>query len=187
MKHDIIVEGEAFRLRPLAIEDAAFIVALRTDPVLGRHLHATSPLVEDQENWTRTYFEREGDWYFIVEHLDGEREGAISIYNHNPVERMAEWGRWILRRDSLAAVESAALIHDIGFGRLNLELMFTHTEEDNQSVVSFHRTLGAVDHGRVLGPEGENWIEQRMTSNLWREKRSLIEQKIHAAARLANR
>src|SRR5690606_11824330 len=100
----------------------------------------TSPLVEDQENWTRTYFEREGDWYFIVEHLDGEREGAISIYNHNPVERMAEWGRWILRRDSLAAVESAALIYDIGFGRLNLELMFTHTEEVNQSVVSFHRT-----------------------------------------------
>lgn len=187
MKHDFSIQGVAFRLRPLTLDDAQFIVELRTDPDLGRYLHATSSKIEDQLAWTQKYFDRPGDWYFIVEKNDGMPEGAISIYNFDDERNDAEWGRWILRKGSLAAVESAALIYEVGFDTLKLKSMYTHTEEDNKPVVSFHSSLGSTEHGLVIGPEGERWIEHRMDSSLWSKKRSLLADKIAIAAKLATR
>ena len=58
MRHSLTVEGFRYRLRPIREDDAAFVVALRTDPDLGAYLHRTSGRVEDQQAWLATYFER---------------------------------------------------------------------------------------------------------------------------------
>ena len=188
VKHSIRVEGEAFRLRPISTDDAAFIIKLRTDPELGKHLHATSPSVDDQIAWTRRYYERQGDWYFIVEQVsNGESHGAVAIYNYKAANTSAEWGRWILKRGSLAALESASLVYDAGFDRLGLTLMYSRTEDVNQHVVSFHTSLGSALHGLVMGPDGERWTEQRMTSVRWCEIRPILEKKICAVAAVVNR
>ncbi len=42
MRHSLTIDGPAFRLRPVCIEDAAFIAALRADPERGRYLHRGS-------------------------------------------------------------------------------------------------------------------------------------------------
>jgi RimJ/RimL family protein N-acetyltransferase len=187
VKHSIKVEGEAFRLRPVSTDDAAFIIELRTDPELGKHLHATSPSVDDQIAWTRRYYQREGDWYFIVEQTsNGESHGAVAIYN-KAGDASAEWGRWILKRGSLAALESVSLVYDAGFDRLGLTLMYSRTEEANQPVVSFHTSLGSALHGLAMGPAGERWTEQRMTSVRWREIRPALEKKISDVAAVVNR
>ena len=188
MKHSIRVEGEAFRLRPVSTDDAAFIIKLRTNPELGKHLHATSPSMDDQIAWTQRYYEREGDWYFIVEQAsNSESHGAVAIYNYKAADASAEWGRWILKRGSLAALESSSLVYDAGFDRLGLALMYSRTEEVNQPVVSFHTSLGSALHGLVMGPGGERWTEQRMTSVRWREIRPTMEKKISAVASVVNR
>ena len=188
MKHSIRVEGEAFRLRPVSTDDAPFIIKLRTDPRLGKYLHTTSPSVDDQIAWTRRYYEREGDWYFIVEQAsNGEPHGAVAIYNYEAGDASAEWGRWILKRGSLAALESSSLVYDAGFDRLGLMLMYSRTEEVNQPVVSFHTSLGSALHGLVMGPGGERWTEQRMTSVRWREIRPTVEKKISAVAAVVDR
>jgi RimJ/RimL family protein N-acetyltransferase len=188
VKHSIRVEGEAFRLRPVSADDAAFIIKLRIDPELGKHLHATSPSVDDQIAWTQRYYEREGDWYFIVEQVsNGESHGAVAIYNHKDVDASAEWGRWILKRGSLAALESVSLVYDTGFDRLGLTLMYSRTEEVNRPVVSFHASLGSALHGLVTGPDGEQWTEQRMTSVRWREIRPALQKNISAVAVVVNR
>ena len=56
MEHNISLACVRYRLRPVTLEDAAFIVALRNDPLLNRYLHEISPRVEDQVGWLEHYF-----------------------------------------------------------------------------------------------------------------------------------
>lgn len=188
MRHDLHLAGLGFALRPVGLEDAEFLVELRTDPERAKLLHATSPRIEDQITWTEHYFERPGDWYFMVESVhDGQRHGAVAIYNHDPERQSAEWGRWILHKGSLAAVESSALIYDMAFDQLGLDLLYSRTEEVNYPVVSFHTSMGCTTNGLVIGPEGERWIEQQMLAADWPTARRMVEPKIAAAAAFAKR
>ena len=82
MRHSISLTCVRYRLRPVTLEDAPFIVELRMDPLLNRYLHEISPRVEDQVAWIERYFERPEDYYFIIEDADsGEPHGAIGIYD----------------------------------------------------------------------------------------------------------
>ena len=106
MRHDIDCVGHRYSLRPVEIADAEFIVGIRTDPGLSRYINSTSPRVSDQVVWLNKYFDRLGDWYFvIIDNRNGQREGLVGIYEFNRTLRVAEWGRWVLRPGSLAAVE----------------------------------------------------------------------------------
>src|SRR5262249_23599995 len=114
MRHDLRLDGPAFRLRPVTLDDAELIVALRTDPRLSQYIHRTSPDVGAQRDWLERYFARPDDYYFIVERRrDGVAEGTLGIYDlaGAPDARRAEWGRWVLRHGSLAAPESAWLVY----------------------------------------------------------------------------
>ncbi|RYF66077.1 MAG: N-acetyltransferase, partial [Comamonadaceae bacterium] len=111
MRHDLNLRGLAFGLRPVQDSDAPLLLALRGDPTLNRYLNPTSDRLDDQLAWLQAYYERPGDFYFVVERLhDGRAEGVASIYNVDTVQKTAEWGRWILRPGSFAAPESALLI-----------------------------------------------------------------------------
>jgi RimJ/RimL family protein N-acetyltransferase len=144
MRHDFRPEGRAFRLRPVELKDAGEMVRLRIDPRNARFLNATSSKVEDQENWMRGYFERAGDWYWVVERKStGAIEGLIAIYDHDPETNAAEWGRWIIREGSSAAVESALLIYRAAFNLLHLDAVYCRTLALNEPVVSFHDSMGA--------------------------------------------
>lgn len=150
MRHDLRIDGFRFRLRPVVEADAAFIVRLRTDPQLGRYLHETSAKVEDQVAWIHAYEDRPDDYYFIVEDgRSGDPLGAIGIYDIDREAGRAEWGRWLIRKDSAAALESVVLIHRVGFEALKLRTMVSCTIVENEQVVSFHRSFGA-SAGRTL-------------------------------------
>ena len=170
MRHNLHVRGPAFCLRPVTTEDAAFIVALRTDERRNSFIHHTSPLLEVQQRWLEEYFAREGDYYFVVETLTGELQGVIGIYDCN--EREAEWGRWILRKGSLAALESAMLIHELGFASLGLEEVYCRTAAANKSVLSIHDSMNvprvALHEGLFNLPQGTcDAVEHRLTRADW--------------------
>jgi RimJ/RimL family protein N-acetyltransferase len=162
-----------YRLRPVTLEDASFIVALRADPLLNRFLHEISPRVEDQVAWLECYFLRPDDYYFIVEDADsGEPHGAIGIYEVAENNAGAQWGRWILKRGSMAALESAWLIYETGFSRLQLAKLSSRTLVDNARVVSFHDSFGASrfavleQHFLVRG-EPKSAIEHHIEAGEW--------------------
>jgi RimJ/RimL family protein N-acetyltransferase len=143
MLHNIILEGPAFRIRPVEDSDAAFVVKLRQDTGLNRFLHATAPDINSQLAWLEKYYAREDEWYFVIERRsNGVLEGLISIYDVNPQRSSAEWGRWILRHGSLAAVESAWLIYYCAFNEIGLHEVYCRTIRDNEAVVSFHDSCG---------------------------------------------
>jgi RimJ/RimL family protein N-acetyltransferase len=145
MQHEIVLEGVAFRLRPVALSDAAFIANLRSSAE-GRlkYVHRVDPHPAAQEIWLNEYFDRPGDYYWIVERTaDRCPQGTVSIYNIDQSEQTAEWGRWVLRDRSLAALESSLLLYSAAFDLLNLASIYCLTIAANAAVVSFHDSLGA--------------------------------------------
>ncbi|WP_296943254.1 GNAT family N-acetyltransferase [uncultured Massilia sp.] len=166
------VAGYGFRLRPITQDDAAFVVELRTALADARYLHPISPDVEPQRQWIAGYEAREGDYYFIVEReKDGYPEGTIGIYDEQ--DGQAEWGRWILRRNSLAAPASVALAYRYAFETLGLRRLYCRTVADNKPVVSFHASTGlATSQPRMeklfrLNGVDYDAVEQEVTAATW--------------------
>lgn len=178
MRHSISLPCVRYRLRPVTLEDAAFIVELRTDPLLGRYLHEISPRVEDQVVFLERYFERPNDYYFVVEDADsGEPHGAIGIYEMEEDASGAQWGRWILKHGSMAALESAWLICETGFSTLGLASLSSRTLVENPRVVSFHDSFGArrttiLDGHFLVCGERKSAVEHRIEAADWPALRS---------------
>lgn len=179
MKHALQMAGRRFSLRPATREDAGFILSLRTDPELGRYLHPTSPKLEDQLAWMEAYEARDGDYYFVIEDqvLDAP-VGTIAIYDAD--QGAAEWGRWLIRPGSLAAVESALLTYRAGFEVLGLSRLYCRTIADNQRVVSFHDSMGAKRTGLLeayasLRDGPHDAVEHTVTAELWPTLRPRLE------------
>lgn len=188
MQHSLEIDGSAFRLRPVRLDDAAFIVDLRSDPERGRYLHKGATDVASQEQWLRTYFKTPGDCYFVIENrFSGAREGAAGIYNINGARREGEWGRWILRRGSLAALESACLVYRVGFEMLGLASMYCRTIAENASALAFHDSFGVQRMRRLpnyFERDGRQFdvIEGRLTCARWMALRETLERKAARAA-----
>ena len=178
MRHEIRLDGYAFALRPVAEADSEFILGLRSDPLLSRFLHPTT--AEGHQRWLAGYFERPGDYYFIVESRDsGNAEGTVGIYNVDDGGGSAEWGRWVLRHGSLGAIESAWLTYRAAFEALDLAMVYARTLRGNERVIAFHDSCGCARNEGGGGPEV---MEQRMTRSEWQTAGPALAAK---AARLA--
>ena len=140
MRHTLTSEGYGVRLRPVKIQDAPFIVWLRgLDHVKGR-VGDSAADVAAQEMWLNAYFDRQGDYYFIIETLGGIPVGAYGLYDL--ANASAESGRWIIRPDVPAAVPSVIQAFEIAFGRLGLSELRAKTVSTNHSVLSLNRKFG---------------------------------------------
>ena len=152
MRHHYTIQEGSYRLRPVRMEDAAFIVWLRTRPLLSKFIHATSPDMAKQEEWLLEHFERPADYYFLIEHVaTNEREGTLGIYHIDAEKRSAEWGRWIVRPGSKAAVPSCLMAFDLAFGELGLLTVHSYVAAENKSVIGLLQALGMKEEARLSG------------------------------------
>jgi RimJ/RimL family protein N-acetyltransferase len=140
MKHSLEAEGFGVHLRPVRLEDAAFIVWLRNLSHAKGRVGDSAPDVANQEAWLKSYFEREGDYYFIIETVSRIPVGAYGIYNLEGTS--AESGRWIIRADVPAAIPSAILAFELAFKRLGLRELRAATVSTNRSVLSLNLKFG---------------------------------------------
>lgn len=141
MRHEIALQGHAFGLRPVVLSDAGFIVEMRSTS--GQYLNRGASTIREQGEWIERYFARPDDYYFVVQRVgDGRAEGLVGIYDLQRETRSAEWGRFVLRSGSSAAVESALLVYRCGFDVMALERIFCRTLADNAQVVAFHDSCG---------------------------------------------
>ncbi len=192
MRHEIRIAGHAYRLRPIELHDAGLVVDLRSDPQRARYLHRISLEVAAQERYLNAYFERDGDYYFVVERQVAQgnsAEGLIGIYDMDPVARRGEFGRWIVRPGSMASVESAWLIYRVAFEQLGLDEIYCHTIVNNTAVVSFHDRAGLTRARQLEGYfeiDGKRWdaIEHSLKREQWPATSDRLEA---TAKRLAHR
>lgn len=170
MQHSLYAEGFGIRMRPVRLDDAAFIVWIRNlDSVEGR-IGDSAADVASQEIWLKSYFEREDDYYFIVETSTGIPVGTHGIYN--VVGASAEAGRFIIRPDVLAAVPTSVLTHDMVYGQMGLTQLRARSVVSNRKVHSYVRRLGfrqvEVQHaGLIIGGEAVDVLHFIQTAEDW--------------------
>jgi RimJ/RimL family protein N-acetyltransferase len=141
LRHDLHIDGHAFRVRPVREADAAYIVDLRRRA--GRFLNRGAQSEAEQLQWLADYFDRAGDYYFVIESSDGSRrDGLVGIYRMRASTGDAEWGRWLLEPGSNAAVESALLVYRCAFDLLRLERVRCRTLAANGPAIAFHDSCG---------------------------------------------
>ena len=173
MRHGHQIEGKAFRLRPIEDRDAEFVVELRTSGERARYLNKVALSAETQRKWLEAYYQRENDYYFVIERInDNRREGLIALYDVNPEGGEAEWGRWIISPASMSALESVIMIMDFAFVRLGLKRVFSFTLADNTPVNSFHESCGfrrvMVQPARfIIGGEPRDAVKHECEVSDW--------------------
>lgn len=193
MRHNLTLTGPAFRLRPITDTDAALVLELRSNVELNQYLHVGATCLSDQLAWFTRYYDRQGDYYFVIERLDsGVVQGVISIYDIDPQLGYGEWGRWILKPGSLAAVESAWLIYRCAFELLALKQVFCRTVTNNIPVVSFHDSCGILNKNILfehfdLGGKMVDAIEHRVDQKMWAVISPRLEKLAHLTARRLHR
>ena len=103
--------------------------------------------MSDQERWIEAQRIRAGDYYFVIETLDGRWEGVVSLYGIE--DASGEWGRWILRRGSLAAPASVLLVFHFGFDQLGLRRIYGRTLAGERPVRQLPRRLRVHEPVRI--------------------------------------
>ncbi|HWY74255.1 MAG TPA: GNAT family protein [Verrucomicrobiae bacterium] len=177
MDHSLRIEDFSVRLRPVRMEDAAFIVWLRNlDHARGR-VGDSAGDVTSQESWLRKYFDRAGDYYFIIESEGGIPVGAYGIYDMTGSS--AESGRWIVRADVPAGIPSAILAFDLAFERLGLKELRVTTVSTNQPVLSLNRKFGfrqvRIEHAaRLIAGKPVDLVHFLLSAEEWGEPRSRL-------------
>ncbi len=141
MNTDLRIEGFSYQLREVNISDAEFILDIRLeDQERNQFINPVSPDVELQKSWIQKYLQKEDDYYFIIENIfTHEPEGLIGLYDID--NKKAEWGRWVIKKGSLAATESVYLILKFAFNRLKLQEIYCRTLSENTPALSFHDAL----------------------------------------------
>jgi RimJ/RimL family protein N-acetyltransferase len=177
MRHSLITQGFGIRLRPVQTEDAPFIVWLRNlEHVKGR-LGDSAEDVKNQVNWLNDYFERQGDYYFIVETLHGVPLGTHSIYNFSGSR--AEVGRFAIRPGVPAAIHSSFLLADLFYGQMSLTELQATSVASSLQVHSFICRLGfrkvrVEREGRVIGGRSIDMVHFVQTAKDWSRARERL-------------
>lgn len=132
-------------LRNVELPDAAFIVKLRRLPHTKGKIGDTSSSLEAQENWLRGYFERDNDYYFIVEDANGNRVGTHAVYDIEG--NTGTIGRWVFEPGTNLAVHAHLMLLQYCFETLMLERLVFTVVDSNRKVIRFHHNFGAVETG----------------------------------------
>jgi len=174
MRQTLEAEGFNVRLRPVRMEDAAFIVWLRNLGHVRGRVGDTALNVTGQEAWLQKYFEREGDYYFVAETPGGIPVGTHGVYDI--ADGSAEKGRQAVRPEVMAGVTVAILATDIAFGKLGLRELRSNTVSTNQNVISLHRKSGFKQVGvlrdhQIIDGKPVDLIQFLLTPHDWAKAR----------------
>jgi RimJ/RimL family protein N-acetyltransferase len=164
-------QGYRYQLRSVSRNDENEILELRLDPDLNKFLNQTS--VDGHRRWLENQISKKGDYYFAIESISTQKsEGFIGIYDIT--DERAEWGRWILKKNSPAAIESYWLILRFGF-EIGCKEIFCRTDMRNGKVLAIHDRL---PYSEVLLTEVESIVPTYKIHKLFLEDWPKFEQVI---------
>lgn len=142
------IGGHKLAFRDAVADDAAFIVALRTNEQKARYISQTSPDVAQQRLWLDNYAQDDRQVYFIIENNAQEPLGTVRLYDRQGDSFC--WGSWILQAGapSSSAIESALMVYHyalaLGFRQAHFEV-----RKANESVWKFHERFGAIKNAET--------------------------------------
>jgi hypothetical protein len=172
LPENFTLERYGLQVRLVTEEDAEFIVSLRTDSRLSRHIHYTSPNLSQQKQWIRDYKLREAaglDYYFLFS-INNQALGLARIYDIT--EDTFTQGSWVFSPDAVlgASVLGNIISSEIGFEFLDKKIEFSDARRDNTThryVKSFHPEVIKTDEQNIyykINPDDFNRGKQRHIS-----------------------
>lgn len=128
-------------LKLIDIDDAGFVIELRTNTKLNQFLTKIEPDLLSQEKWLKDYMVRSdkgSEYYFVIKNKANNKVGLVRVYNID--DRVFSWGSWVLKSGYPKSypIESALLIYEFGFNCLNLQMSVFEVLNENEKVLSFH-------------------------------------------------
>lgn len=129
--------------------DAEFILKLRTNAKLSRHIHSTDNDLDQQIRWIKEYKKREEvgrEYYFI--YLKGENPIGVSRIS-NIYEYFGLGGSWLCSPDNdpIDSMKTPFLANDICFDEIGLDYIVLDVRKANTHVWKFHEKCGAIRIG----------------------------------------
>lgn len=139
------IKGKNVNLRLVNEFDAEFIINLRLKK--GEFLSQTDPDIKKQKDWISQYKIRENnkkEYYFIIQDKSHKKVGTVRIYDI--INNSFSWGSWLIIDNSskFLAIESALLLYDFAFNKLNFKKSHFDVRKGNHSVIRFHKNFGAT-------------------------------------------
>ncbi len=131
-------------LRHVTVEDAQFILSLRTDPKYSKYINDTENDLDIQIEWIIQQQSRPDDYYFVICDVDDRPRGVISLYNFDHTRLNAEMGRLICPKSPVELYTSFILISEFAFKILGLKRMFLRMNPNNADVIAVTRKFGAT-------------------------------------------
>lgn len=134
------------KLRLVSPDDASFILKIRLDEELNRHISSVENDLEKQMEWIVNYKERElhgSEFYFIITLDEGLPLGTVRLYDFQ--QDSFCWGSWVILKNApvYAGIESALSIYELAFYKLGFKQSHFDVRKENSKVIKFHENFGA--------------------------------------------
>lgn len=133
------IEGKYVNLREVEVEDAAFILKLRTSEKGKKFLHKTSPDIDKQIEYIKKYKSYDSEWYFIVENKNKQPLGCLSVYDIQGDSACT--GRWIMADNVRVqeSIEGDLLLKDFTYNVLAMNHIRTDTRYENKNMINYFK------------------------------------------------
>ncbi|MFD0765445.1 GNAT family N-acetyltransferase [Mucilaginibacter lutimaris] len=137
--------GLIFRL--VEEQDASFILSLRTDPKLAKHISPVSNELEAQKAWIRNYKEREAqgfEYYFIY---TDEQNGPLGLFRLYNIEGdTVTSGSWLAKggQDELNAFRADLFLTTVIFEQFKFHRCLIDVRKENKKLVRYHKMFFRV-------------------------------------------
>jgi RimJ/RimL family protein N-acetyltransferase len=138
-----VVRGKKLYLREVVLDDADYILTLRTNPRRNRYLSTTTNNILQQRAFINQYQQSVTDYYFVICDWQAKPLGTVRVYDIKGDSFC--WGSWILSEyaPTSAAIESALLLYDFAFYSLHYKFSHFDVRKENLRVIDFHKRFGA--------------------------------------------
>lgn len=143
---DVLKICKHTRLRLAQVNDAQFLLSLRLNSTLNKHLSSIEDDVNKQEDWLRSYKIREArgeEFYFIISSENNVSLGSVRLYDFKSDSFC--WGSLIVIPDAPihTAIESAISVYELAFYTLGFQRCHFDVRKNNYKVIKFHEGFGA--------------------------------------------
>ncbi len=162
-------------VRLVRVEDAEFIVKLRTNERNARFIHVTNSNIAIQQEWIRDYKIREtkGEDYYFIFYFENKPVGVIRIYDIDYRKKKATAGSWVCESDLPLQIPICILIicREIMFDSLGMEKDCFEVRKGNKQVQRTHKMMGA----EIVAEDNLNYYFELSRAIFQEKKKDIVE------------
>lgn len=145
-----VLIGKTIKMRAMEERDAEITFEMRKDPEKSKFLNSPPQSVEDQRRYIEKQRNTVGDYYFIIEDLDGNPIGMKAFSNYCPERKIVESGRFMGFGSQIQHIEALIIGFDFAFDVLGVDKVLMTVIEKNKSMHSLQQKMGAKETERVF-------------------------------------